>query len=186
MSSIILASASPRRKRLLQQANIPCLCDAVATSEYFDPRLPLHEALQQVALQKAKAVQHKHLEAIIVGADTIVVMDNQVLQKPKDASEAKRMLEKLSGKTHFVYTAVALIKGEQVQTFYEKSEVTFYELETSLIDEYIASGSCFDKAGAYGIQDLGCLFVQSIVGDYNNIVGLPVAKLYRTLKTMIW
>lgn len=182
MQKIILASESVRRRELLVQIGINFQTKSKRTKEEFDLSLGLEEALMQVAYQKAKVISEDYPNDIVIGADTIVVIDNQILGKPKNDAHAKEMLLQLSNKTHQVYTGVALISPLHTELFYEKSDVTFYELDKELIDSYIKTKSCLDKAGAYGIQDKGCLFVKEIHGDYNNIVGLPLSKLYRKLK----
>ncbi len=182
MQKIILASESVRRRELLTQIGMNFQTKAKRTQEDFDMSLGLEEALMQVAQTKAQVIAEDYPNDIVIGADTIVVIDDQILGKPKNPEHAKQMLQQLSNRTHQVYTGVAIIHPKGNELFYEKSEVTFYELDESLIDEYIKSKACNDKAGSYGIQDKGCLFVESIKGDYNNIVGLPIAQLYRKLK----
>ena len=118
---------------------------------------------------------------VLIGADTVVAIDGAILGKPHSQQEAKNMLSALSGKTHSVFTGVTVVKGEEIHTFAERTDVTFYPLSQELIDRYVASGEPMDKAGAYGIQGKGCVLVQSISGDYFNVVGLPVARLYRVL-----
>lgn len=182
MKPIILASGSPRRKELLESLDIPFLIDVVETTECIDTNLPLPQAIEQVAYQKAKAVQPKHPDSIILAADTIVCLDGEILGKPHTNENARIMLKKLSGKTHQVITGVAILEKDHVDCFHSVSEVSFYPLRDDEIENYIKTKEPLDKAGAYGIQGKGAIFVAKINGDYYNIVGLPVAEVYRHLK----
>ena len=125
-------------------------------------------------------------DAWILGADTVVVYDQKILGKPKDAEDAKRMLCMLQDKKHQVYTGVCIWKKENgtedVRCFFEKTDVVFYPMTEEEIDQYVATGEPMDKAGSYGIQGVGGLYVREIHGDYNNVVGLPIARLYHELK----
>ena len=143
------------------------------------------ETVEQLALRKAAAVAARRRDALVLGADTIVVLDDQVLGKPADRRDAVRMLETLSGQTHQVYTGLALIKADQNRRVvtHEVTDVTFAELDRTEIEAYVETGSPLDKAGAYGIQeDLGATFVSSVRGDYYTVVGLPLHRLYRTMR----
>lgn len=140
---------------------------------------------EYLSLLKGNDVSQKYPEALIIAADTIVVLDDEILGKPVDASEAITMLNRLSGRTHEVITGVALIQKSKNKSisFHQTSKVTFSMLTSDEIEAYVKKGSPMDKAGAYGIQDdMGSLFVESIVGDYYNVVGLPVNRLYNELK----
>lgn len=181
MQKVILASESPRRRELLSSLNVNYTTCAPGVEEHFNRDLSIEKAVMQVAQAKAEAVLKVRPNDIIIGADTIVVIDNEILGKPKDNEEAKAMLKKLSGRTHSVFTGVSILYQNHVENFYEETKVTFYELEESLMDEYIATKECKDKAGAYGIQGKGSILVKKIEGDYYNVVGLPLAKLYRKL-----
>lgn len=175
---IILASASPRRRELLSQ-----ICDFKVITSDCDENCSITEPRDlvcELSLRKAKAIAATD-DDIVIGADTVVAVDGKILGKPHSEREAKEMLMALSGKTHSVFTGVTVIKGDKVITFAEETCVTFYELTDKLIDRYVASGEPMDKAGAYGIQGKGCVLVQGISGDYFNVVGLPVARLYRVL-----
>lgn len=185
MQKVILASQSPRRRELLKSLDMNFTTCAPRCDEHFDEHLSIEEALQEVALKKAQAVQGLHPNNVIIGADTIVVIDHQILGKPKNREDAKRMLQLLSGRTHHVYTGVAILHKEKWDTFYEDSEVTFYELQEEMIDTYIETKEPEDKAGAYGIQGKGCILVKKINGDYYNIVGLPLASLQRHLNKFL-
>ena len=181
---VILASASPRRQELMTDMAIPFTCIPSNAEEHLDTSLPVGKGIEQVALQKARDVFSKHPDAIVIGCDTMVVYQDQRLGKPKDANDAQAMLQMLSGNTHQVITGVAILVDDQQILFHEQTDVTFYPLQESLIQEYIASLEPFDKAGSYGIQGKGKLFVKEITGDYFNVVGLPVAKLYRMLQEL--
>lgn len=189
MSKIILASASPRRKELLAKAGIsftviPAAGEEKRTSE--DPG----EAVQQLARDKAEWVAQSLAECeegtLVIGSDTIVVFENRILGKPKDRRDAAETLEKLQGNTHQVYTGVTVLKrkaGKWVEhTFFESTDVTFYPVSREEIQDYIATGEPMDKAGSYGIQGLFGIYVKGICGDYNNVVGLPVARLFHEMK----
>ncbi|MCI8541149.1 MAG: septum formation inhibitor Maf [Erysipelotrichaceae bacterium] len=182
MRDIVLASQSPRRKALMEQVGITCRVCAADIIEDLAQDCALTEAVERLAYTKANAVFAQEREALVIGADTIVVYQDQVLGKPDDAARAKEMLTLLSGKTHQVITAVAILTKERTECFHRISDVRFYELSEMEIDSYIASGEPLDKAGAYGIQGKGAIFVAKIVGDYYNIVGLPIAELVRRLK----
>ncbi|MBS4173702.1 Maf family protein [Bacillus sp. FJAT-49736] len=182
MPKLILASQSPRRRELLQKLQIPFDSITSNADEQLSENQTHEEAVMELAARKAKAIASDYQEEIVIGADTVVVLNNEILGKPKDREMAKTMLERLSGKQHFVYTGVAVIHQGTIQTFYEKTEVTFWELTKKEIDTYLDSGEPFDKAGSYGIQGLGSLFVKSINGDYYTVVGLPISRLNQFLK----
>lgn len=182
MAEIILASASPRRKELLSTAGIEFTVKVADVEEKIDDGLTPAEVVRSLALQKAQAVADKNPEAIVIGADTIVVLDDVILGKPQSEENAVEMLTSLSGRSHTVYTGVALIKGDKVRSFCEATQVEFYDLTEEDIDAYVATKDCMDKAGAYGIQTNGCVLIRKIDGDYFNVVGLPVSKVYRELR----
>lgn len=183
---IILASKSPRRKKLLEIINLKFTVVAPEIEEIIDPELPVEALVIELAISKARYVaEATKSPAIIIGADTIVILDNEILTKPNTEAEAEEMLEKLSGRTHQVMTAIAIIDsgtGKTV-TSYKITEVTFRSLSSSEISAYVATGSPMDKAGAYGVQDdFGAVFVSRINGCYYNVVGLPLEELYKKLK----
>lgn len=188
MKSIILASGSPRRKKLLEQINIPFQVQASSVEEEYEPDLPPADIVQVLARRKAEDIARKHQNALIIGADTIVSFETTVLEKPRTDQEAIEMLHKLSDQTHSVLTGVALCKADrsgdhQIHSFFEETYVTFGELSPNDIERYVESGSPMDKAGAYGIQDdYGALFVKRIAGDYNTVVGFPLYSFYQELK----
>lgn len=179
---LILASASPRRKELLQELGLTFDVVCSECDEFFDTGIPVEEAIKKIAYTKAKAIFDKHQEAIVIGADTMVYYQGNALGKPNNQEEAIAMLRLLSGNTHEVISGVAILSKDKVELFHEVTEVKFYELDNEFISWYISSGESYDKAGAYGIQGKGKLLVESIKGDYFNIVGLPIAKVYRYLK----
>jgi septum formation protein len=181
--AIILASQSPRRRELLQQMGLTDFKIIPAEGEEkMDSSLPPEELVQQLALQKAKQVAEKADPAdVVIGADTIVVLDGKVLGKPANAAVAFQMLSSLSGRRHTVYTGVAIVQGEKEMVAYEGTQVRFCYLTEQEILDYIATGEPMDKAGAYGIQGRGALLVDSIQGDFYNVVGLPICRLGRML-----
>lgn len=201
MGQIILASASPRRKELLEQIGLHFEICPAKGEEVLTTEIP-QDAVMELASQKAfevagmiKSYEGLHRELVtpqdlmVIGADTVVVAGGRILGKPKDDEDAFRMLSMLSGKTHEVFTGVSIVfldaggrAGEHV--FYEKTEVTMREMEQEEIRRYIATGESSDKAGAYGIQGKCAIFIDKIAGDYNNVVGLPVAAIYRELKKL--
>ena len=180
--SVVLASASPRRRELLQRAGVEFIVRVSDADEHIEPDTPPHEAVMALARQKALAVAKTCPGDLVIGADTVVVYDGAILGKPADAADAARMLRMLSGKTHVVYTGVCLVCADKEETFYEQTRVTFYPLTEQEIEAYVATGEPMDKAGAYGIQGRGCTLVQGICGDYFNVVGLPVAAVCRRLR----
>ncbi len=189
---VLLASASPRRRELLAQIVpefevFPFQGEEIITGD--TPPAIVKELAAQKAQWAAEAAAGTEEELLIIGADTLVVLEGQTLGKPSDEAEAFRMLRALSGHTHQVYTGVCLIlsrEGEHsAHTFSEVTDVTFYPMSDEEILAYIASGDPMDKAGAYGIQS-GCgRYIRGIRGDYNNVVGLPVARLYHELQNFI-
>ena len=181
MRKIILASGSPRRKELLELADVPFEIVVSEVEETIGAYLSPSDIVMSLALQKASAVAENHSDHVVLGADTIVTYDSRILGKPSNEAEAKEMLRLLSGNTQ-VYTGVAIISKEKTVTFYERTEVTFWGLTEEEIDVYVASKEPLDKAGSYGIQGKGSIFVQHIQGDYYSVVGLPIARLVRELK----
>ena len=180
--TIVLASNSPRRKELLSLMEVPF---EVKTMEIDERGMSGHspsELVCNIAMEKGLDVSDRNPDAIVISADTMVFIDDEPLGKPENAEMAKSYLRKLSGRTHTVITGVAIFADDMCSVFYEKTKVTFYVLSEEWINEYVESGDCFDKAGAYGIQTVGALMVEHINGDYNNVVGLPIAGLFRELK----
>lgn len=181
---LILASASPRRRELLTQIGVSFVVEVSDVEEVIDAALLPHALVASLALQKAQAVAKNHTEGIVLGADTIVVADGNILGKPQDAAQAKAMLQSLSGRWHQVMTAVALVDArddQKVWTSVESTNVKFRNLTQEDIAAYVATGESMDKAGAYGIQGYGALLVERIEGCYNNVVGLPLQQVARGL-----
>ncbi len=179
---LILASKSPRRQELLTLAGLEHICIPSDVEEIV-PEGTLPEDLPALlALQKAEAVFSAHPSDTVLGSDTIVVSDGQILGKPKNEEDAFSMLRALSGKAHTVYTGAAILAHDRREVFTSATEVVFYPLSDEEIRAYIATGEPMDKAGAYGIQGKGSLFVKEIRGDYYTVVGLPLAEVARRLK----
>jgi len=182
---LVLASQSPRRISLLQQIGLKVDVIPSDIPEEFDPTMSAGENARRLSLRKAVDVGKRIDDAIIIGADTIVVIDGMLLGKPSDPDDAIRMLEILSGRTHTVYTGFSLLDrpSDRSVTDLERTSVTFRRLPRREIEEYVASGSPLDKAGAYGIQDdYGAVFVTRIEGCFYNVVGFPLARFYTTLE----
>lgn len=207
-SRLILASGSPRRKELLEQIGaefeiLPAKGEEVITSD-----IP-SQVVMELSAQKAEEVSGRYKEelgegkgsgeergsgepkdtVVILGADTVVAYENKILGKPKDEADAVRMLQMLAGNTHSVFTGVTLIieKAGKVEkkTFFSETKVTMYPMSKEEIQAYVATGEPMDKAGSYGIQGRCAVYIERIEGDYNNVVGLPVALVYQTLKKVI-
>jgi septum formation protein len=169
---------------LLQQLHLDFSIIHSNVDESIDRMKGPEYVVTELATRKARAVASDYHSSYVIGSDTVVALDGHILEKPKDEEEAKKMLSQLSGKTHSVFTGVAIIIEGQQEVFYEKTDVTFWELTEQEILNYIETGEPFDKAGGYGIQALGALFVKEIKGDYASVVGLPISKLYRKLKKL--
>ena len=187
-SPVYLASKSPRRKKLLNQLNIKFKVINIHINEDNKNGESPSRMVKRLSKEKMAKAREKVNDGIIITADTIVVIDNKILGKPKDKKDAEKILEELSGRTHTVYTGYSVFncRNEKFITDYEKTNVTFRELERDEIKNYIASGTPMDKAGAYGIQDdFGAVFIKKITGDYYNVVGLPLSSLYNSLKKII-
>jgi len=184
MQNLILASSSPRRKELLENLQLTFTISSSEVDESFDPSLSPEDIVMELAERKAQAVFSENPESFVLGSDTLVVADHQILGKPANEEEAVSMLKMLSGKQHDVYTGVSILSAKGSSRFYEKTEVWFWELTDEEINFYVQSGEPLDKAGSYGIQQLGSMLVKKINGDYFAVVGLPVAKTYRELKRL--
>lgn len=188
MLKIVLASKSPRRKKLLTQLGLIFEISPSHKEEIISSSTPA-EVVEELAIQKAEDVAHKFSDALIIGADTIVVQDNKILGKPEDEEDAVSMLKHLSGEVHSVFTGISLVTTDgqnqikSTYSFHEETKVWFSTLSDAEIKAYVASGSPMDKAGAYGIQDdWGSIFVERIEGDFYNVVGFPLNRFYRELK----
>ena len=185
MTDIILASASPRRSELMTLAGFRFDVICADIDEIVPEKALPQEVVMSLALQKAQAVAKDHRKSAVVGSDTVVALDGKILGKPRSESEAAEMLRSLSGRIHKVFTGVAIVCGEKVTSFFEETEVEFYPLTDQEILDYIATGEPMDKAGAYGIQGRGAVLVKRINGDYFNVMGLPISKVYRELKDCV-
>jgi len=172
---LILASGSPRRSELLTSIGVKYRVVVPNIEEILNTSLSIPDQVMDLAVQKADAINVDN--ELILAADTIVVIEDVVLGKPRDNADAVRMLKMLSGKTHSVLTGVCLKNGSTYDVFYDENIITFKKLSEKEITEYVETGEPLDKAGSYGIQGLGGNFVESFTGDYNNIVGLPLIKL---------
>ena len=206
MSMIILASGSPRRKELLEQVGLEFEICPAKGEEVITTTIP-HEAVLELSRQKAEEVaggiaaylehgipsqlvgEPKGQDILVIGADTVVAYGNKILGKPKDEENAREMLSLLSGNTHSVYTGVTCVfisadgkTGEH--SFYEKTDVSMCPMSQEQIKRYIATGEPMDKAGSYAIQGRCAVYVRKINGDYNNVVGLPVGRLYQELRAL--
>lgn len=179
---IILASASPRRREILRSVGWPFETLAAAIDE---SRLPGEEAIayvERLAREKAEAAARKRPDRLVIGADTVVLVDGQILGKPLDEGDARRMLQLLSGRWHEVLTGVALVRGGESARHivaHEKTEVRFKPMTETEVNWYVATQEPMDKAGAYAIQGHAALFIEEIRGDYWNVVGLPVQLIYK-------
>ena len=181
MKHIILASASPRRKEILELADLEFDVMPSDAQEITTKTAP-NEVVMELASIKAKDIYKKsEKQSMIVGADTVVAYQGQILGKPADEADAKRMLTMLSGQTHEVYTGVCIIEDGKTKTFYEETKVTFYEISDEQIDYYIKTGEPMDKAGSYGIQGKAAVFIKGIEGDYYNVVGFPIARFLQEI-----
>ena len=181
---LILASQSPRRRELLSLFGIPFAVRVADIDETMDPSLPAAEAVAQISHKKALAVA-RDAEDVLIAADTIVVVGGKILGKPHSKEEAVQMLRLLSGRDHQVMTGVTVLRGEACETFTEVTDIHFRRISNREIDAYVASGEPMDKAGAYGIQGGAALFAEKMVGDYYNVMGLPVCRLWMTLARMV-
>lgn len=179
---LVLASASPRRKELLTQAGLQF---EVHPAHIDETRRKAEHAMayvQRLALEKAQAVHALYPDAVVLGADTTVALDDEALEKPTDRADAERMLRMLSGRTHQVHTGIALVGGQHERVHVETTGVTFSEISEADLAAYLASSDPMDKAGAYGIQGFAARWIPRIEGDYFNVVGLPIAAVVRLLR----
>ena len=181
---LILASQSPRRKELLGLFGIPFVIRVADIDETMDNTKSPFEEVARVSCCKALAVE-RETDDVVIAADTIVVCEGRVLGKPHSEAEAIQMLQLLSGRDHQVMTGVTVLRGSEVITFTEVTDLHFRELTEGEIRRYVASGEPMDKAGAYGIQGGAALFCQKMAGDYYNVMGLPVCRLWQVLQQMV-
>jgi septum formation protein len=179
---LILASSSPRRAELLRAAGIPFELFPVDVDEGMHKLEPPGEHVRRLAREKAEAGFAKHPDAVVLAADTIVLVGGEMMGKPRDVRDAVRMLRLLSGREHEVLTGIALVSKRHTVVEVARTRVWINPLTDLEIDDYVATGEPLDKAGAYGIQGLGSRFIDRIQGSYANVVGLPVSLVYRLLK----
>ncbi|NLB61152.1 MAG: septum formation protein Maf [Clostridiales bacterium] len=177
---IILASASARRKDLLGLMGLEFTCIPSEANENIEIVAP-NDYVKLLAQRKAHDIAIKHKNACVIGSDTIVVLNNEIIGKPKDIQDAKAILKKLSGKTHTVYTGVCVITNGRELVEVDKTDVTFRKLTDKEIDNYVATGDPMDKAGAYGIQGEFCVHITHMDGNFFTVIGLPVHTLYEML-----
>jgi septum formation protein len=184
ISQIILASASPRRTELLDLAGISHVVDPADVDESALPGENAFDYAKRIALAKAVKTAERHTSGLVLGADTIVLVENEILGKPSSREDATRMLRLISGREHEVITAVALVDAQtgRSEVGLEVTEVKVKELASAELEEYLETGEPFDKAGAYGIQGRASVFVEGIRGCFFNVVGLPLARLDRMIK----
>ena len=182
---IILASKSPRRKEILEKLLIEFKCIVQDCDESLPEDILPRDACVLLAEKKANAVYLDNQNDIVIGADTIVVLDNEILGKPKNKADAENMLRALSGKSHYVYTGVSIISKDKRINFYDKTEVKFANLTDDDIEFYISTSEPYDKAGSYAVQGIGCRFIEKINGDFYTVMGLPSYKLIKALREFI-
>jgi septum formation protein len=181
---IVLASQSPRRRELLSLIGIPHEVRPADLDESILPGESPTEHAERLARSKAEAVAAREPAAVVIGSDTIVVLDGEILGKPRDAGEAATTLRRLSGRTHTVHTAVAVARNGHTVSAVESVEVTFRPLTDAQIETYIATGEPMDKAGAYGIQGYGAVIVERVHGDYFAVMGLALGRLVALLESV--
>lgn len=176
---IILASKSPRRRKMLKELGVKYSLWHGEADEGVNREYKPHSLVKLLARRKASAAYKdiKDKDTLIISADTVVALGNEILGKPKNDDDARRMLKAMSGSCHYVYSGVAAIYNGKLISDYEKTQIKFRELSDKDIERYISTGEHRDKAGSYGIQEKGGYFVESVKGDINNVVGLPVLKL---------
>jgi septum formation protein len=187
MERIILASQSPRRKQLLEWAEIPFDVIVKETDEMYPSHLPVEQVPVYIARNKALAIEEELThERIIVAADTVVVLKDTIIGKPKDRNDAVKIIQSLSGQQHLVITGVVIIKGEREMAFSDITKVQFHPLTHDEICFYVDKYKPYDKAGAYAIQEwIGVVGIHSIAGDFYNVMGLPVSRVVKALKEMM-
>ncbi len=182
---IILASNSPRRKELLGLTKYKFTIKTKEVEEILDKSLPVTKQIENIAYSKAKEVALEHKNALVIGADTVVVVNNQILGKPKDKEDARNMMKLLQNNVHQVITGVALCYNNSVELFHEITDVEFYPITEEEIESYIMIEDIYDKAGAYAIQGDASLYIKKINGDYYNVMGLPISKLYKKINEIV-
>jgi septum formation protein len=185
MKKIILASQSPRRKMLLEWAEVKFEVRVKETDESYPAGTKTEDVPIVIAKSKAEAIE-KSADEIVIAADTVVVLNNKIIGKPVDENDARRILRSLSGKTHRVITGVVIVNGSEEVSFADITEVSFHPLTDEQIDFYIEKYKPFDKAGAYAIQEwIGVTGIEKINGDFYNVMGLPISRVVKTLQQMV-
>ena len=182
MKKIILASKSPRRKELLTLIGLEIEVDASETLETFREDLPINQAVELIAKEKAIEVASKHINDIIISADTVVILDQMILGKPKDKEDTIHMLGLLRGRIHQVLTSVCILADGKEELFSSITEVEMMDYSNAVIQAYVDTGEPLDKAGGYGIQGKGAILVKAIHGDYYTVMGLPLAEVFSRLE----
>ena len=183
MAGIVLASQSPRRKQLLEWAEVDFEVLVVPTDESYPEGLQPEDVAMHIALQKAKAVRELAGNRTVIAADTIVVLETEIIGKPADRDDAIRILTKLSGSKHRVITGVVIVDGDNETVFYDSTEVEFHPLTLEQISFYVDHYQPFDKAGAYAIQEwIGVVGIKRVHGDFYNVMGLPVSRVVQVLQ----
>jgi len=182
LPKLILASASPRRAQILEAVGWEFEKHAADIDETELPREKPADYVQRLAVEKAVAVVEKYKNRLVLGADTIVVIEDKIIGKPKDLADARKMLRLLSGNWHEVLTGVAIVKDEEISVGLQTTRVKFAELVEAEIEFLIEKGEPLDKAGAYAVQAQAALFIEQIEGDYWNVVGLPISLVYKLIK----
>ena len=177
---LILASQSPRRKELMGLFRIPFLIRAADIDETMDPAFSAQQEVARLSREKAEATP-RGADDVVIAADTVVVLEDRILGKPADREDALRMLQALSGRDHQVITGMTVLRGDRVLVHTESTDIHFRELSQREILRYVDTGEPMDKAGAYGIQGEAALFVEKMNGDYYNVMGLPVCRLWQML-----
>ena len=184
MKSIILASASPRRKKLLERIGLRFKIVVSKFEEVIDPKLSPHQLAKKLSLEKAKIVATKYKNAIVIAADTFVICDNKIIGKPKDENDARQTLRLLSNRAHSIITGFTIIDSDTGKTVSrsEETKVFMRKITEEEIDSYVKTKEPLGKAGSYAIQEKGSMFIEKIEGDYFNVVGLPIYSLFKELK----
>jgi septum formation protein len=181
---LILASSSPRRQYLMREVGFTFTVEKPEVDEDFPESLPVEQVARYLALKKAEYFRPSIINQIIVTADTVVILNNKILNKPADKAEAIEMLTSLSGKTHLVMTGVCILSADKEESFDDTTEVTFKKLSAEEIEFYVDNYKPYDKAGAYGAQDwIGMVAIDHINGSYFNVMGLPIHKVYNVLSS---
>lgn len=182
--TVILASASPRRIELIKKITDDFTVIPSSADESIDNKVPADEIPLILSRRKASSIANDYHNAAVIGCDTVVIANNEVLGKPKDKEDARRMITALSGISHKVITGVTVIKDKNLRSFSETTVVKFRTLTTDEIEEYISTDEPYDKAGAYAVQGIAGKFVEELVGDYYNVVGFPVSRIREALKAI--